>query len=199
MKLEKVKINSLTLDPDNTRKHSPRNLQSIVVSLEKFGQRRPLVVHDGIVIAGNGTLQAASYLGWTEIEITKTPAEWSYNEARAYAIADNRTAELAEWDGESLLDTLSDLDDDLTMATGFSTEEIDDLSKLWGDAPNLDDLLDEHGDPTDDDGMILVRFKVPPADYEKWTTALTATGQKDIEAICLLIQVAYDALTDGKM
>lgn len=199
MKLETVSIKSLTLDPENARTHSQKNIDAIAGSLTTFGQRRPLVVWGDIVIAGNGTVEAAKSLGWEKIEITRVPADWTHDQARAYALADNRTAELAEWDSESLLDILAGLNDELVTAAGFTSEEIQDLNKIWGDTPSLDDLLDEYGDPTDDDGLVTVRFKIPPDFFEKWNYALTATGQKDIEAVCLLIQAAYDSLTDGSI
>jgi len=110
VKLEKVKVSGLKHDPENARLHSKKNLEAIAGSLKQFGQRRPLVVWDNIVIAGNGTLQAAKNLGWLEIEITRTPEEWSHHEARAYALADNRTAELADWDSNVLTDQLIELD-----------------------------------------------------------------------------------------
>ena len=199
MKLETVPIKSLKLDPENARKHSQKNIDAIAGSLTTFGQRRPLVVWGDIVIAGNGTIEAAKSIGWDKIEISRVPEDWSHDQARAYALADNRTAELANWDSESLLDILSGLNDDLVTAAGFTSEEIEDLNKIWGDAPSLDDLFDEHGDPTDEDGLVTVRFKITPDFFEKWNYALTATGQKDIEAVCLLIQAAYDSLTDGSI
>lgn len=110
MKIETVPISSLILDPENARKHSKRNLEAIAGSLSTFGQRRPLVVWDGIVIAGNGTLEAAKSLGWDKIEITRVPPDWTHEQARAYALADNRTAELADWDHEILADQLIELD-----------------------------------------------------------------------------------------
>lgn len=110
MKVETVKIDALTLDPENARKHSKKNLDAIAGSLHTFGQRRPLVVWDNIVIAGNGTLEAAKSLGWTSIEITRCPPDWTHEQARAYALADNRTAELAEWDSEILASQLVELD-----------------------------------------------------------------------------------------
>ena len=39
MKVEKVRISSLTLDPENARKHSKKNLEAIAGSLRSFGQR----------------------------------------------------------------------------------------------------------------------------------------------------------------
>jgi ParB-like chromosome segregation protein Spo0J len=110
MKIETVSINSITLDPENARKHSKKNIEAIAGSLSAFGQRRPLVVWDGYVIAGNGTLEAAKSLGWEKIEITRVPSDWTHEQARAYALADNRTAELAEWDSEILSNQLIELD-----------------------------------------------------------------------------------------
>lgn len=104
-------IDELTLDPRNARKHGRRNLDAIQASLSEFGQRRPLVVmSDMTVIAGNGTLEAARALGWTEVAVTVVPSDWTREQAAAYAIADNRTAELAVWDDAVLADTLAELD-----------------------------------------------------------------------------------------
>ena len=110
MKLETVTIESLILDPQNARKHSKRNLNAISASLDKFGQRKPIVVHNGTVIAGNGTLEAAKLLGWTEIAISRCPDDWDADTAKAYALADNRSSELAEWDEKILSTQLLDLD-----------------------------------------------------------------------------------------
>jgi ParB-like chromosome segregation protein Spo0J len=65
----KIAIADLSLDPNNARKHSQRNLDAIAASLKQFGQRKPIVVHRGVVLAGNGTVEAAKTLGWTEIEL----------------------------------------------------------------------------------------------------------------------------------
>ena len=111
MNLETVTIESLKLDPNNARKHSKRNLDAIAASLNKFGQRKPIVVHNGVVIAGNGTLEAAKTLGWKEIGVSVCPADWDADTAKAYALADNRSSELAEWDDKILSTQLLDLDD----------------------------------------------------------------------------------------
>lgn len=120
LKIETVAISSLTPDPANARKHDGRNLQAIQNSLLKFGQRKPIcVTPDSIVVAGNGTLEAAKSLGWTEIVIARTPVGWSWEQIRAFALADNRTAELAEWDDKVLADQLLELD-----ANGWELEEL---------------------------------------------------------------------------
>jgi DNA modification methylase len=109
--IQTVPTEVLALDPGNARKHGHRNLEAIKASLAQFGQRRPLVVaSDMTVIAGNGTLEAARDLGWSEIDVTVVPPDWTREQAKAYALADNRTAELASWDEDVLLETLTELD-----------------------------------------------------------------------------------------
>ena len=131
MKLETVTIASLSLDPNNARKHSKRNLDAIAASLNKFGQRKPIVVHKDTVIAGNGTLEAAKSLGWKEIGITRCPDDWDADTAKAYALADNRSAELAEWDELVISAQLLDLDEmgwDIE-SIGFEPLPLRDLDK----------------------------------------------------------------------
>jgi ParB-like chromosome segregation protein Spo0J len=120
LRIENVNINSLTPDPANARTHDSKNLKAIASSLEKFGQRKPIVVTpDSIVVAGNGTLEAAKSLGWTQIAIARTPVGWTWDQVKAFALADNRTAELAEWDDKVLADQLLELD-----ANGWELEEL---------------------------------------------------------------------------
>lgn len=115
LKIRRVAIAELLPDPENVRTHDARNLQAIRNSLEAFGQSKPLVVARGnqgqlVVVAGNGTLEAARSLGWTHLSIAEVPSDWDADKARAYAIADNRTAELADWDKVALSSALVDLD-----------------------------------------------------------------------------------------
>jgi DNA modification methylase len=119
---------ALHQDPRNPRKHDDRNLEAIRASLFQFGQLRPIVVQRSTmqVVAGNGTLQAARLAGWTHV--AALVADMSDSQARAFAIADNRTAELAAWDAENLAAALADPElDELLGSTGFSADEIEKL------------------------------------------------------------------------
>lgn len=157
LEVRSVPIDSLILDPRNARKHNRRNLDAIKGSLTRFGQRRPLVVmSDMTVIAGNGTLQAARDLGWTEIAVTVVPEDWTADEAKAYALADNRTAELAEWDDAVLAETLAELDaggwdlnsigfDGLPeLRVGAADDEVPDPPKIATTKPGDVWVLGEH-------------------------------------------------------
>jgi len=97
-----VPVAELRPDPANARTHPEKNLAAICGSLVEYGQRTPLVVNrrTGYVEKGNGTLEAALSLGWTHlaaIYVEDDPAK-----AAGYALADNRSAELAGWDQQKL-------------------------------------------------------------------------------------------------
>ena len=111
MSIEQVSISSLQADPENARVHNKKNIDAIKGSLELFGFVKPLVVWgDNVVIAGNGTLEAAKEIGLKEIPIRRVPKEWTWEKAQAFALADNRTGELADWDPEILKNVLIELD-----------------------------------------------------------------------------------------
>ena len=105
-------MSDIKLDPSNVRTHSQKNLDAIAASLKRFGQQKPIVVDSNqIVRAGNGTYEAAKALGWHKISVVVSDLPAS--ELTAYAIADNRTAELADWDDEALAAQLKSMDADL--------------------------------------------------------------------------------------
>jgi ParB-like chromosome segregation protein Spo0J len=141
MDVERVSIDSISHDPANLRLHPERNVAAIKASLRRFGQQKPIVVDGkGVVRAGNGTLQAARELGWSEIAIVRTDLEGV--EAVAYAIADNRTAELAEWNVPDLATTLESFrlaDFDLSLV-GFTTADLDALLGKLSSGIEGDDL-----------------------------------------------------------
>jgi len=120
MKIERIKLAELRHDDQNARTHDQANLKAIAGSLEQFGQRKPIVItQDNKVVAGNGTLTAAKLIGWTEIDCVRVPADWTTDQIKAYALADNRTAELAQWDEQVMAAQLLDLQE-----AGFDIEAI---------------------------------------------------------------------------
>ena len=140
MIIESVPVADLHEDPANARRHSKRNLDAIAASLARFGQQKPIVI-DGknVVRAGNGTLAAAKALGWTHVDAVRTGL--SGVEATAFAIADNRTAELAEWDSDILAAALRD------PGIGDLSFTFDELEKLLpslaeAEMPEVTDLAE---------------------------------------------------------
>ena len=120
-KLEQVDINLLVPYVNNARRHSPEQVNQLRASLREFGFVNPILIDDNYnIIAGHGRLMAAQAEG-----LEKVPCVFVEHltdaQKRAYILADNRLAELGDWDEELLrleLDALKNLDFDIAL-TGF--------------------------------------------------------------------------------
>jgi DNA modification methylase len=99
---------------------------AVAESIKQFGWRVPIVVdREGVVIAGHTRLKAAEVLGFTEVPV-HVALDLTSEQTRALRIADNKTAELAEWDDDLLALELGDLkalDFDLSLL-GFTNDEL---------------------------------------------------------------------------
>ena len=124
-----VPIDTLDLDPGNVRVHDDRNIRVITKSLERFGQRVPLVVRreTGHVLAGNARLLAARALGWTEVAAIFVEDDDAT--ATAFAIVDNRSSDLSTFDKKSLAEVIAALHtSDLPLEDiGFDDKEVEAL------------------------------------------------------------------------
>lgn len=121
---EVVDIASVFPDPLNARLHPERNMEAIMDSLCLYGQRAPLVVRmeNRHVAAGNGRLDAMRQLGWTKVAVSIRPMTDA--EFYGFALADNRTAELATWDFE-MVAKVAQLSGELSgKMPGWSMEEV---------------------------------------------------------------------------
>ena len=129
LRIEHVAIERLKLDPRNPRVHSDRQVKQIAGSIKAFGFNVPVLAdQDGNLLAGHGRVYAARRLGLRQIPVIRLE-HLSPEQARAFAIADNRLSETSSWDerllGEVFRDLASvELDFDLE-ATGFTMGEID--------------------------------------------------------------------------
>ena len=126
MNIETLRIADLTPDPQNARQHDDKNLKAIMGSLKEFGQRKPIVITEaGTIVAGNGTVEAAKRLGWLDIEVVRVPSDWTDAQVKAFAIADNRTAELANWNQEVLTSQLLELEAEGWELSEFGFEPLE--------------------------------------------------------------------------
>ena len=117
-------IGDLRADPRNARKHPKRSIDAIAASLQRFGQRKPIVAQsDGIVVAGNGTLEAARKLGWPALAVADVEG-LSDEDVRAFALADNRASELSEWNLDELIWQIKDVGEDLIAEIGFTSDDV---------------------------------------------------------------------------
>ena len=125
--IEQVPLARLTACKGNARTHSPKQLRQIGASLKRFGFIVPVLVNaENEIVAGHGRVEAAKLLGLKEVPALRLN-HLSAAEQRAFAIADNRLAELAEWDRDALaieLQSLIQLNFDVEV-TGFEMGDIE--------------------------------------------------------------------------
>lgn len=82
-------------DPGNLREHPEQSIAGVAHSLEDFEQSKNIVaLEDGTIVAGHATWEAAKRLGWRGLAAV---VFHDYAKAEAFALADNRTAELSLW------------------------------------------------------------------------------------------------------
>lgn len=163
MKPVTMQVADLMLDPQNVNQHDERSIEAIRRSIRRYGQVETLVVWCGIVIGGNGRLQAMQLENVTECDCYDL-SHLSEPEARALAITLNQTQRLSHFDEEKLSAAVADL----------KLEDID-LDVLGFDDDELQNLLDD----------------AEPADGEEQVSFMAGTDDGEID-MAYLVQVEVD-------
>jgi len=115
MKLKKFKLSEIEEPAWNYNKHPQVQLDHLKRSLTDFSQLKNIVIWEGKVIAGNGLVEAARQLGWEEIQAFDATGLLTEKQAKAFLISDNKSAELALPDEQSLKQLLAEFDDPLDI------------------------------------------------------------------------------------
>lgn len=140
------------VDIDSLRPHqrNPRNgdIDVIAESLRINGQYRPIVIaRDGTILAGNHTYMAAMSLGWETLAVVRLDVDAASDAAYRIMLADNRTADLGNYDNGVLAQLLTHMSEvDSLLGTGYDDRALADLLTEI-DAP-LTELPDHVGSPT---------------------------------------------------
>lgn len=172
MKIIKAKIASLKNDNHNKRKHDAHHIAILGGLLRKFGQVKPIVIDaKNVVVAGNGILAAAKAIGWTDIDCVVTQLKGS--ERDDFAIADNRAAELSEWEDAALLEYLQD-DDESGRAAMLGFDDAD-LRQMIGKQIKKDAKQKNEGAGNADDFEVvtLTMSRGDHADFVQRTNELS--------------------------
>lgn len=174
-----VPVGQLKHYPDNPRRH---NMEALRASLRAHGQIRPLVVQRGsdVVLAGNGTLDAAMEEGMPEVDVLYVDAD--DEQAKAIVLIDNRTSDLATYDSAALASMLQSVAD--LTATGYTMDDVDDLVALLGSAVPVPDATMPQAD------YVPNEVRDPPR------PPLTASGLTEVRIVLRLDErTYYDART----
>jgi ParB-like chromosome segregation protein Spo0J len=128
--METVPLTRLKTFPGNPRRG---DINALAESLQTNSQYRPLVVQrsTSFILAGNHTYLAAQRLGWRNIAVTYIDVD--DQQAKRIVVADNRLAELADYDGNALKAILEQIDDP-TIGLGYTADDLEFLMHAQDEA-----------------------------------------------------------------
>lgn len=168
-KIQRIKINEI-IPYENNPRNNKNAIDKVAESIKEFGFTNPILLDkDNVVIAGHTRLEAAKKLNLTEVDCVYL--DLTEEQAKAYRLVDNKTAEFAEWDLDLLNIELEELslegfnmdnfgfdfnleDDGETLEEdGFDVEEVENIVKrgeiyrlgehvlMCGDSTNAEDVM----------------------------------------------------------
>lgn len=159
MEIIKKTLDELVPYAKNPRKNDEA-VQYVANSIAEFGFKIPIIVDkNNIIVAGHTRFKAAQKLGLEEVPCIVAD-DLSDEQIQAFRLADNKVAEIAEWDDDLLKIELDDIinidmeefgfllsedaeeDDKYTMCINIPQYEI------TGDCPSISELYEE--DKTDE-------------------------------------------------
>ena len=160
-------ITSLQSDHKNARRRTDRSSELIKESLERYGAARSIVIdEDNRILAGNGTIEGAKAAGIKNVRIIETDGDeiiavkrtgLSEEQKVGLALADNRTADLSEWDQEML----HQLSEEHDLTPWFNQEDLDELLSVTNLEPeegntDPDDVPEPPEDPITKPGDLWI-------------------------------------------
>lgn len=126
MKSKIVYLNPNDLKPyEKNPRHNDDAVQAVAESIREFGFKVPIVIDSGnVIVAGHTRWKASGILGLSEVPCIVAD-DLTPEQVKAFRLADNKVAELSDWDYELLDSELDGLEDWDMSKFGFSVKEVD--------------------------------------------------------------------------
>lgn len=124
MEIKMLGLNEITPYENNPRKNADA-VDKVASSIREFGFQSPIIVDKNLVIvAGHTRYEAAKKLNLKAVPVI-VAENLTDEQAKAYRLADNKTAEFAEWDNNLLDKELFEIEDIDMSQFGFDKLEVD--------------------------------------------------------------------------
>lgn len=131
-KIETIKTNEI-IPYENNPRNNDAAVDAVANSISNFGFKVPIIIdHDNVIVAGHTRHKAAQKLGLEEVPCIRAD-DLTDEQIRAFRVADNKTAELADWDLEKLNEELMALPDIDMSQFGFDMSKFEDEPEIEED------------------------------------------------------------------
>ena len=119
MKIQDLDIKSIKVYAKNPRRNDAA-VDAVAASIREFGWKQPLVINPATmeIVAGHTRYKAAKKLGCKTVPCVMAD-DLTAEQIKAYRLADNKTAELADWDFDLLDEELGGIEDIDMTEFGF--------------------------------------------------------------------------------
>lgn len=145
-------------------RYNDNAVSAVAKSISEFGFKTPIVVDkNNVIICGHTRWKASKLLGLKEVPVIKA-SDLSDAKAKAYRIADNKTAELSSWDYDKLQEELRTIDSTDMLDFGFVESELD-LQPEIEELVETEDWIEQDVFDTKS-GRLIITYSTPLE--EKW-------------------------------
>lgn len=145
---------------ENNPRLNDEAVEPVANSIKQFGFKVPIIIDSSnVIVAGHTRLKAAKQLGMDKVPCI-IASDLTEEQIKAFRLADNKTAELADWDMDLLnqefadildfdmslfgfMDNIPDVNLDLTNDDKYSTNIQIPQYGITGECPTLEALVDE--------------------------------------------------------
>lgn len=139
MKIIDVEITRLK-EYENNPRVNDKAVAKVAASISEFGFKVPIVIDtNDVIVCGHTRLKAAQKLGLDVVPCVVAD-DLTDEQIKAFRLADNKTAEFAEWDFEKLDEELAALEFDMTL---FGFENDDEKETGAKEREDLSDAVQE--------------------------------------------------------
>ena len=128
---EKMKIVMMAIGDIKPYENNPRRnekaVDAVAESIRQFGFNNPIIVdEDRVIISGHTRRLAALKLGLEKVPVY-VAADMTPSQVRAFRLADNRVAEIADWDYKLLRQEIARIETVDLESLGFGRELLEDI------------------------------------------------------------------------
>lgn len=159
---------------ENNPRINDNGVEALAESIKEFGFKVPIIIDsDGVIIAGHTRLKACKKLGIEEVPCIVAD-DLTDEQVKAFRLADNKVAELSDWDLDKLKEEIEELDIDMTK---YGFVQIENLDQAIEDINDLmEKEIDDEAEPKAKRGDI---YKLG----EHYLMCGDSTDPKDVEKL----------------